>query len=145
MSNYTARNSTLYCGNGESSSSEDVYIYSYIHKSSSEDVYIYSYIHKDIEYYYITQTENWSSSNYHCRKCLDICGYIRGDYRYRENDNVIWWYLDDKWNQSWKLENTAINNSFYIKSSNNDLYLCYGENDTKFLSRESPNRIILKK
>ena len=109
------------------------------------NVYIYSYTHSKIEYYYITLTEHYKTSYERRRQCLDICGYIKGDYGYRENDKVIWYDLHDKWIQSWKLENTDISDSFYIKDCNNNLYLCYGDKNTKFLSRESPNRIILKK
>ena len=73
--------------------------------------------------------------------CLDIKGFLNFDYGYKENDEVIWWDFCRTWNQTWILEVTG--DYYYIKDCNNNLYLCYGDNGTMFLSKESQNKIML--
>ena len=93
----------------------------------------------------IHQTDNKS-------KCLDIAGYNLTD-NYCENDNVIWFARHYKWsmilNQYWILECCPRKDPkygpYYIKTRNRNLYLCYRENNTMFLSSTSQNKIILNK
>ena len=126
--------SKLFCGNNDKSpDSVDI-------MWCSDKKYCHIVVRKDR----VCTTSRGGNSNIISYDCLDVSGYNLF-FNYKENDKVIWWDLHRGWNQSWILKNTGTSDSFYIKDNNDNLYLCYGDNKTMFLSKKSPNRIILKK
>ena len=98
---------------------------------------------------YVTKPDN--DSYYILRNkdsfdCLDSNGHLWWASTYKENDEVIWHEYQHKWTQLWKLEKYKDSNDiFYIKSSNNALYLSYSVKKYILLSKiKSQNQIILK-
>ena len=138
---HNTHNSLLYCGNNDKTP-YGVYI---IMSTDRKYCHITDCNYKEEIEVFSNRRSGPKSTTMVSRNCLDISGYNLSFFNYRENDKVEWRELTYKWNQSWILVETNIRNSSYIKDCNNNLYLCYGDNETKFLSKESPNRIILKK
>ena len=103
-----------------------------------------------LNYVYVATPYTYMGINYYCIKsikkenliCVDNTEYFDYEYRYKENDEVIWDINVGKWTQLWKLEKKDSNN-YYIKLYNNDLYLSYCDNKYFLSNKESQDKIIL--